>query len=118
MSNLDEWLDLLTDEIIVDQQTGVDSWGNPVIVSSEPTNGKITSRSKTGGADYNQSNEQHPDNWSVTVVFPETIPPPSIGNEIKINGERYEIASLTIYDDIDGKVYEASCSNVEDTDPT
>ena len=118
MSDLHEWADLLTDEIIIDQQTGVDSWGNPVIVTSEPVNGKITNRSKSGGNDYTQGLEQYPDNWSVTVVFPETIPPPSIGVEIKINGERYEVNSLTIYDDIDGKVYEATCTNVEDTDPT
>lgn len=117
-SDLHEWADLLTDEVIVGSQAGVDEWGNPVLVTSYPVGGRILTRAKAGGSNTGSETSTHPGDWNITVVFPETSPTPAIGALLIVNGVNYEIDTLTIYDDLEGQSYEASATIIQEGDPT
>lgn len=109
---LTEWADLLTDVIEVDREVGKDHWGNPIEAATTSTNGLIISRTK-GGGNESSSDRQNENNWTIVVVFPETTPAPSVNEVIRINGKSWQIDELTIHMDIEGKVCEATCHNLE-----
>lgn len=109
---LTEWADMLTDVFEVDREVGKDRWGNPIDTTTTSTNGLIINRRKGGGSET-PSDRQHENYWVIVAVFPDTTPSPSVNEVIRINGKPWQIDSLIIHEDVEGKVCEVTCHNLE-----
>jgi hypothetical protein len=108
---------MLTDQVIVNAQTGIDEWGNPILVDSAPVPGRIIGRSKSGGGTGGQQETDLPQSWSITIVFQKTNPVPDVSTVLKVNGIKYEIDSLTVHEDFEGMAFEATATIIQDGDP-
>ena len=117
--DLSEWIDLFTDTMVIDQQAGVDEWGNPIIQTQQSIACKITNRGKAGGSDKGAGEQRTQDDlWRVTVVFVQTTPTPSVNEQITLNGDQYTIETVTVYDDDRGKCFEITATSLtEETIP-
>lgn len=113
MPGLEEWTDLLDDMITVTQQTGSDEWGNPVFVTSVPIEGKVLSGHSKRGGSSDESEREHKDQWTITLVIPEMNPVPEVNEVIGVNGTDYTISSVTIHEDEIGKAIEIQATNTE-----
>lgn len=113
--SLTEWDDLLVDDIIF-PEVGKDEWGNRVITPKDPVKGAVISHIHRGGSQIGEDATEQEQLEEISFVVPyETKPMPKIGMTVVWNDIEWEITNVTIHRDIDGRAYEISAVNMEET---